>query len=70
MAHFNPIEIEKSLKGIDFPAGKGDLVKKAKENGASGDVVDMLNKLSDKKYNNPAEITKELGGDKNDRDER
>lgn len=70
MAHFNPIEIEKSLKGIDFPADKGDLIKKAKENGASGDVVDMLNKLSDKKYNNPAEITKELGGDKNDRDER
>lgn len=62
MAHFNPVEIEKSLKGIDFPASKGDLVNKAKENGASNDVVDMINKLADKKYNNPTEITKELGG--------
>ncbi len=29
MAHANPMEVEKSLKGIDFPAKKEDLVKLA-----------------------------------------
>ena len=34
MANANPMEVEKSLKGIDFPAKKRDLVKHAKQRGA------------------------------------
>ena len=61
MANFNPVEIEKSLRGINFPATKEEITKKAKENGAGREILDALNKLSEKEYQKPMDITKEVG---------
>ncbi len=60
MASANPIQVEKYLKGIDFPASKQDLVQCAKENDAPEEVLSMLEQLSGKQYNSPVDITKEF----------
>jgi len=51
--------IQNFLGGIDYPVGKLDLLKKARENGASQDVMNILERIADKEYTNPAEVTKE-----------
>jgi len=55
----NPLKIQNFLGGIDYPVGKLDLLKKARENGASQDVMNILERIADKEYTNPAEVTKE-----------
>jgi hypothetical protein len=38
----NPIELQKHLKGVDYPASKDDLVSAAESNGAPSELVDAL----------------------------
>ncbi|MDB5188931.1 MAG: hypothetical protein JWM92_529 [Candidatus Nomurabacteria bacterium] len=52
----NPIEIQSYLKGVAYPATKQELLDKAEENGASGEVTEALNALPDTTYNTPAEV--------------
>ncbi|HPX18372.1 conserved hypothetical protein [anaerobic digester metagenome] len=54
-------ELEKYLKGVDYPASKKDLLSKAKSNGAPQDVIDMINSLSESHFNSPIDVTKSLG---------
>ena len=35
----SPIEVQKSLKNIDYPVHKKDLIQHAKKHGASGDEI-------------------------------
>lgn len=58
----SPAYVEKALKGIYFPASKKDLVKHAKDNRASDEVMEAINDLSDKEYNNAADVAKEFKG--------
>ncbi len=57
--------IAKSLKGIDFPADKNDLVKRAQQNkGQTEDsdaIIDTINQLPDKKYNSMTDVEHEVG---------
>ena len=46
---------------MHYPAGKQNLISNAKDKGAPGDVMDLINKLPDKTYNSPIDITKEIG---------
>ncbi len=57
----NPIQVQKFLKGIDYPCSKQDLIKTAKKEGADNRVTDMLNRLPDKSYDAPTAVTKEIG---------
>jgi len=57
----NPIQLQKFLKGVNYPAHKGDLVAKAKSHGADSNVLQTLEKLPDKKYDGPTGIAKEVG---------
>lgn len=61
MAQFNPVEIEKSLKGIKFPAYKQVILDRAEENGAEQEEIDLLTSLPEGEYNNPIEIIEALG---------
>ncbi len=61
MADVNPIQIEKYLKGVDYPADKQDLIKKAQQNGADQNVRDTLNALPDQKFDSPADVSKAVG---------
>lgn len=53
--------IQECLRGMGYPAGKNDLIKKAKSNNASQEVLDVLNKLPDKKFSTPIDVNKAVG---------
>lgn len=61
MQHANPREVEKSLKGIDYPAKKQDLVKHAQQQGASQEVLQTIKDLPQEDYNGPTDVTKAIG---------
>ncbi|HNY64129.1 MAG TPA: DUF2795 domain-containing protein [Deltaproteobacteria bacterium] len=54
-------ELEKYLKGIDFPASKSDLLSKARDNGAPQEVIDMINGLTEDRFNSPIDVSKAFG---------
>ena len=57
----SPVEIARSLKGIDLPAGKQDVVDHARRNGAEQSVLKLLEKLPDRQYRTMAEVEKGVG---------
>lgn len=61
MAKINPIELQKHLKGVSYPASKRDVIDKAKENGADGELQSMLERLSDEQFQTPADVNKAIG---------
>lgn len=62
MAKINPIEVQKALKGVDYPAKKDDIVRNAKEQGASSEISSALDKLPDKTFQTPADVNEAIGG--------
>lgn len=63
MVNINPIGLQKSLKGVDYPAKKDDLVQAAEKNGADDDVLKALKNLPDDTFNKPTDVTKALSDD-------
>ena len=56
MANLNPIELQKHLKGVEYPASRSDIVKQAETNGADEETLAMLRKLKDSMYDSPAQV--------------
>jgi hypothetical protein len=46
---------------MHYPAEKNKLVTNAQDKDAPNDVMDLINKLPEKTYNSPIDITKEIG---------
>lgn len=61
MAKVNPIQLEKYLKGMDYPAKKADIIKHAEQHGADENVKSALQQLPDKTYDGPTGISKAIG---------
>ena len=59
MAKVNPIELQKALGGMDYPASRDELVKHAQSKNAADDVLSALKDLPDRKYKTPADVNKE-----------
>ena len=56
-----PGNFERYLRGIDFPIGKQDLLRRLKQNGAPGVVVDQVGKrLPEGHYRSPQDLIKRL----------
>jgi hypothetical protein len=53
----NPIEVQKALSGIDYPASRNDIVSTAEGNGAGGDVLEALRALPDREYDGPTAVS-------------
>ena len=53
----NPVQIQKFLGGVDYPASKETLVSHAKDSGADSNVLDALQKIQDKEYDSPAAVS-------------
>jgi hypothetical protein len=51
MPHVSPVEVEKCLKGMNYPAKKEDLIKHAQEQGANQDVMEVLKEMRDHNTN-------------------
>ena len=60
MADVSPIEVQKALGGVDYPADKEDLVENAEKKDANDKVLSALKDLPDKKYESPADVNKEI----------
>jgi hypothetical protein len=56
-----PAEVQKYLGGVDYPAGKDDLVNAARRNGAPREVLDVLGRLPDTQFDGPPGVMKALG---------
>jgi hypothetical protein len=58
----SPIEVQKSLKDIDYPVHKKDLIQHAKKHEASDKVIAVLESLPEKEYRSAADVSKEFKG--------
>ncbi|MBD1845862.1 DUF2795 domain-containing protein [Cyanobacteria bacterium FACHB-63] len=61
MAKVNPIEVQKHLKGLDYPATKEDVIKHAEKNGADEELKALLNDLPDEEFEKPTDVNKAIG---------
>ena len=61
MAKVNPIQLQKYLSGVDYPASKHDLLQAAEQQGADENVRSALEQLPDRQYDGPNGVSKELG---------
>lgn len=61
MPDISPKEVEKHLKGVDYPAKKGDLVKHAQQQGANQQIVETLQQLPDETFNKPTDVARAIG---------
>ncbi|MBI0330870.1 DUF2795 domain-containing protein [Burkholderia plantarii] len=57
----SPLDVQKVLKGVDYPAARADLLRSARDGHASGRIVDSLQRIPDREYATPASVSKELG---------
>jgi hypothetical protein len=56
-----PGNFERYLRGIDFPIGKQELLRRLKQNGAPSVVVDQVGKrLPEGEYRSPQDLIKRL----------
>jgi hypothetical protein len=55
-------DVEHSLKGIDFPKSKNEIVSYAQQHGANNEIVSDLQSLPDRTYNNAADVAHEFSG--------
>lgn len=58
----NPIELQKALGGVDYPASSQDLVDAAEGNGADDSVLDALRNLPDKEFESPVQVSEAISG--------
>jgi hypothetical protein len=56
----NPIEVQKHLKGVDYPASRDDIVSAARSNDAPDDVVSALESMRDDRFDGPDDVMRSL----------
>lgn len=66
MAHANPIQIQKYLKGVDYPATRDQLIENAKNLGADDSVCASLGQLPDEEFQTPTEVSQAFKGPSSD----
>ena len=57
----NPVQVQKFLGGLDYPAGKQDILDRARDNGADENVMDALARIPDREYDGPTAVSREVG---------
>ena len=61
MEKASPKDVEKCLKGIDYPVNKNELLRHAEEHGADERVRKTLERMPEQTYNSPVEVNKAIG---------
>jgi len=56
----NPIELQKHLKGVDYPASRDDLVSAAESNGAPEEVIEALRSAGQETFDGPTAVQSAL----------
>lgn len=57
----NPVEVQTFLDGVSYPTRKGDLLREAERKGASRKVRSTLDRLPDKRFKDPTEVSEAVG---------
>ncbi len=57
----SPIQLQKHLKGTNYPASKNDLVRRAQDNAASPEIVETIRHLPADQFGSPKDVMKALG---------
>ncbi|GAA4921851.1 DUF2795 domain-containing protein [Nonomuraea thailandensis] len=53
----NPIDLQKHLSGVDYPASRDDLVQAARDHDAGDDIVQALQNMPDRQYDGPNAVS-------------
>ena len=61
MAAWNPIEVQKHLKGMNYPASKEQVVELARENGADDGLIQALENVRSNEFDGPDDVMEALG---------
>ena len=61
MAKINPIQVQKYLKGMRYPASRDAVIRKAEESGADERILGALQKLPETEFSSPNDISQALG---------
>lgn len=61
MAQTNPVQIQKYLKGVDYPCSKEELVEKARDEGADEQILETLEDMPMDKFNSPNDVSQAIG---------
>jgi hypothetical protein len=59
----NPIQMQKYLGGIDYPADRDKLVEHARSSGADDAVLDHLKSLPDRTFDGPNAVSQAYSND-------
>jgi hypothetical protein len=61
MAKINPIQLQKHLKGMDYPASKEELIQHAQQHGADENAMSVLQQLPEQEYQTPTDVSEAVG---------
>ena len=61
------MQVQKFLGGLDYPATKQDIVKKAEQEGADENVRSTLEQIDDRSYESPAAVSQATSKARKDR---
>ncbi len=57
----NPIQVQKFLKGVDYPCSKQDLITTARREGADQNVLQTLQAMPMERFNSPNDVAEAIG---------
>ena len=57
----NPIQVQKFLSGVDYPASKEEIVSTARDQGADDNVLSTLEQLGADNFNSPSAVSEDIG---------
>lgn len=60
MASLNPAQLEKYLKGVNYPASKAELVKHLERNGADESIREAISCLPNQTYDSSAAVNRAI----------
>jgi hypothetical protein len=58
----NPVEVQAFLEGVGYPTRKERLVEEARSQGASRDVRETIERLPERQFFSPTEVSEAIGG--------
>ncbi len=61
MAKVNPIQAQKFLGGMNYPASKEAVLEHARAQGADENVLSALEQIPDREYEGPSGVSEALG---------
>ncbi len=56
----DPIDVQRHLAGLDYPATKDGVIAQAEQNDAPQEIIEALQRLADEQFDDPSEVQEAL----------